>query len=301
MGLNCRCVQSEIAAPSGSVQMCSGNVQNEHVRVVSYSGDHRMIRPLVLLATGSLCLTPAALAQYNYGQDDYRSHSQTRQVSNCERTKDDKRLIGGLIGAVAGGALGVAIADDDDDHYRHRGYRGHRGYGHRGYGYRGYRGYRHHGHHNNGDEVAGALIGGVLGAVVGSELAASGTDCSPKWNYAEIPAPTRQAYGPGWEPVPGTTVSSAATLPRSPGVVYQNDVNPVLYGGPAQVALPPQQQSELRVERSAAYEPAPGTELNCRTIKRQTQLPDGKTVLEPVEVCQSTSGQWEIQSVDELY
>ncbi|MEO0551321.1 MAG: hypothetical protein AAFZ91_15490 [Pseudomonadota bacterium] len=255
-----------------------------------------MIRSSLLLISGCLCLTPAALAQYNYGQDNYRGYATSNQASNCERIQDDKRLIGGLIGAVAGGALGVAIADDGDDHYYHRRKRYH---GHRGYGYRGYRGHHSYGYHDDGDEVAGALIGGVLGAVVGSQLAASGTDCSPKWSYSDVPPPTRQAYGQGWQPVPAPG-SPSVSPPRSPGVVYQNDPNPVLYGGPTAATLPAP-QPELRVERAATYEPAPATVLNCRQIQRQTQLPDGNTVLEPVEVCQNSSGQWEIQVVDELY
>ena len=239
---------------------------------------------LAASAVGFICV-PTAIAQGNqYGGYGY-GHSPQPVNSHCEQIRDEKRVVGGLIGAVAGGALGVAIADDDDDHHYHRRYRGYRGYhGHRGYGYgygRRHRGY-HHGH-SNGDEVAGAVIGGILGAVVGSELAGSSVDCTPKWNYAEVPPPTRQAVGSAWNAPPRTP--NYGNPPRS--VLYSNQPLPgELAGGPA--AATPAIETPYRVTPTEPVEFQP----ECTTVQRETSLPDGAVVREPVEVCRNTDGDW---------
>lgn len=240
-----------------------------------------MIRTLLIASAATLCLAPAAQAQYNYGYDN-GYHTNTIK-SGCERERDNNRLVGGLIGAVAGGALGVAIADDNDDHYRgRRHYRGHRGY-HRGYG----RHHRYH-HNNNGDEVAGAIIGGVLGAVVGSELAGSSTDCrtvSNRYNYntMNVAPPTRQAFA----------TASPQPVNAQPSYRYQPQ-NDTLYGGPAGAGP----REPIRVTRS---EPQPNYAPTCRTVQRETRLPDGQLVREPVSVCQDNNGEWNLQDGESRY
>lgn len=227
----------------------------------------------------SFLVAPVAMSQGSYYGHYGDGHAPTQTNSHCEKMKDDKKLVGGLIGAVAGGALGVAIADDGDDKHYHRSYRGYRGY----HGHRGWRhGRRHHGyyhHDDNGDEIAGALIGGVLGAVVGSELAGNSVDCAPKWNYAEVPPPTRQAQGRAWNAPPQT--SNYGNPPRS--VVYSNQPLPgELAGAPQTIQTP------YRVTPPAPTEFQP----ECTTVQRETALPDGSVAREPVEVCREADGGW---------
>ncbi len=235
-----------------------------------------MIRLTLLAGAAALCLSPLAFAQsYN---------------SNCERIKDDQALVGGLIGAVAGGVLGAAIADDGDD-YRHRGYRGH--HGHRGYRHHGYR------HNNDGDEVAGALIGGVLGAVVGAGIASSGTDCTPAYSsysprvetygYGDVPSPTRLPYGPAWNSQPNGA-------PSAPQPVNYGYGQQPLYGGESDVpAAPPPPPTQTPGPAQPVYAP------ECQSVQRETRLPDGGVIREPVEVCRQADGSWEFQQDDYSY
>lgn len=243
-----------------------------------------MIRTMLFAGAAALCLAPAAQAQYHNGYDN--GYYQSAQKSGCEREQDSNRLVGGLIGAVAGGALGVAIADDNDDHYRgRRHYRGHRGYR----GYRGHHGYRHN---NDGDEIAGALIGGVLGAVIGSELAASGTDCrrtvTNNYSYRamNVAPPTRQAFA---------TANPQPVSSQQP-YAYGNP-GEQLYGGPASNAGP---REPIRVTRTQP-EPQPAYAPTCRTVQRETRLPDGQVVREPISVCQDSNGQWNMQDGESRY
>lgn len=229
-----------------------------------------MIRLSLVAGAAALCFTPIAQAQYNY-QDYNRS-----QHSNCADQKDDNRVLGSVLGAVAGGLIGVAIADDGDDYYHRRGYRGHRGY----HGYRGYRGHRYH-RHNDGDEVAGALIGGVLGAVVGGEIASSNTDCRTSYasNYAYngVAPPTRQPFG--------NQQATTTTPVYQPGPQTQSQN---LYGGPRATEV----TEPIRITRPNESELTTPSVAQCTTVQRQTRLPDGNLVLEPVEVCQDASGEW---------
>lgn len=238
-----------------------------------------MIRTALALGATALCLAPAVQAQsynsYGYGHSPNASH-----IAHCKQIKNDKRVVGSLIGAVAGGVLGAAIADDGDDHHYHRrGYRGHRGYyGHRGH-YR-HRGYGYHHKDDDGDQIAGALIGGVLGAVVGGELASSGTDCKPveTYSYAGVPAPTRSPHGSAW-------ATSPQEANRAYSVGYQQQGQELYGSAPAPTPAP--------VYSDPA--PAPVTEPDCRTMQRETRLPDGEVLLEPVDVCRTPDGSWSVQ------
>lgn len=239
-----------------------------------------MIRTTLFAGAAALCFAPMAQAQYNssYGYED--GYQVRQAAAGCERERDDNRVAGTIIGAVAGGLLGAAIADDDGGHRRHRGYRGHR---------------RHHGynHNNNGDEVAGALIGGVLGAVVGGEIASSNTNChtrSARYAYDNIAPPTRQAFAPSQ---PYRT--SAPTYPAAPPVQYPAEQP--LYGGPEAQNTPPSQP--VRITRTDPVQPtAPAA---CETVQRETRLPDGTLVREPVSVCQDAYGEWQMQNGEAQY
>ncbi len=250
-----------------------------------------MIRTVLFAGAAALCFAPMAQAEH---QNGYGYNSYQNQVNSaCEREKDDNKLVGGLIGAVAGGALGVAIADGNDHHSR-RGYRGHRG--HRGHGRR--HGYRRHRGGGNGDEIAGAVIGGLLGAVIGSEIAGSSTNCNrtvTRYNYADVPSPTRQPYGPAWNSAPQSTNPSlpVAEYPRS------NDLS----GGPVTappVAQPP--QPPIRVTPTGTEtEAGTGTTLQCQVLQRETRTQDGSVVRDPVRICQMPDGTWQIDADEALY
>lgn len=239
-----------------------------------------MIRTALFASAAALCLAPMAQGQ-SYPSYGYQDGYQVRQSSGggCERERDDNRVAGTIIGAVAGGLLGAAIADNDGGHhgYRSRGYRGHRGYG------------RHRGHHRggDGDEIAGALIGGVLGAVVGGEIASSGTDCqtrNTRYAYDNIAPPTRQAFAPS-QPYQ-TAAPAYTTQPQYPAQSAYPAVEQPLYGGPADPITPPSQP--VRITRTDV---AP----QCQTVQRETRLPDGSVVREPVSVCQGSNGEWQMQ------
>ena len=227
-----------------------------------------------LLMSGlALCLTPVATAQYGYGHNDgyYQQHVSTP----CKREKNENRLAGAVVGAVAGGLLGSAIgenADDDDDYYySHRRFRGYRGY-------RGYRGHRrYHRHHDSDDnQIAGAVIGAVLGGVVGSELAASTTDCHDSsvsgYRYGDVPPPTRRPHTVTRDygythpaPRPVSTTTRTVRVEEEP-----------LYGGPTYTS-------------------------DCQTVQRETRLPDGSMVREPVSVCRDRDGRWELTDDQDRY
>lgn len=249
-----------------------------------------MIRTALFAGAAALCFAPVAQADHEYGYGSGYQTQNTQVQSGCERERDDNRLVGGIIGGVAGAALGVAIADDDDHYHRRRGYRGKRGYR----GYRGQRGYRHN---SDGDEIAGALIGGLLGAVVGSEIAGSNTDCrtvASRSHYRDlnVAPPTRQAFGS----------SQAYNVNASPNYSYTPNTQPVyetddetLYGAPA---TPPEQP--IRITRSPG-QAAPLYGAQCQTVQRETRLPDGAVVREPVRVCQGTDGKWQMQGAEAAY
>lgn len=214
-------------------------------------------------------LAPTAAAQSSYG---YTDGYNVQYNDSCARSNSDNRAAGALIGALAGGVLGVAIADNDDHYHRgHRGYRGHRGRWHRGH-----RGYRHN---DDGDEIAGALIGGVLGAVVGSEIAGSAsTDCRARdaryQRYVQdnIAPPTRQPFA-------SSTGYQSVSTPAYPAAPAYPDVP--LQGAPDEVF--------------------DGETLRCEALRRETRLPDGTLQQDPVTVCQMPDGQWQIQEGQPQY
>lgn len=258
-----------------------------------------MIRKLftaaVLSGGAVLCLSGAASAQYAYHGSDYgyehgyyETAQPVRHNSKCKREKDENRVAGAVVGAIAGGLLGSAIGgeiDDDNDRYHNRGYRGHRGY--RGYrGYRGHRGRHHRNRDSDGAQIAGAVLGAVVGGVAGSEIAAGGTDCRETtsdhdYRYGEIPPPRRvhttsRDYGyTQTAPQPVSTTSRTVRTVR-----VEEDP---LYGGPTETR---------RVVRTTT-QPAPVYQPECQTVQRETRLPDGSIVREPVSVCQSSNGRWE--------
>ncbi|MEL7043069.1 MAG: hypothetical protein AAGL90_16240 [Pseudomonadota bacterium] len=252
-----------------------------------------MIRTCLLASAVAFGCAPAALADHNH----YGTYSAQPSVASiaCEKQRDSDRLAGGVVGAVAGGLIGAAIGgalEPDNGYHRYRGYRGYRGY-HR---YRGYR--RHHRgyYHDRGDdgaEIAGAVIGGVLGAAIGSEVAADSTNCYRTYSYGiakrsyghgDPYAPTRSPTGPAWEnPDLQQSARRADPLPAS------SPAYPSVPAYPSEPAYPTPDQDELLGAPEESR-----TQGDCTTVRRETRLPDGTVIREPVEVCQTADGRWQM-------
>lgn len=250
---------------------------------------------ITALLAGVTLLAGAAHAQYDRGY----GYGHGSITTNCEQVRNDNRLAGALVGAVIGGVAGGAIGNnlgDDDDHYYYR--RNHyRGY----HGYRGHRGYRHHRRHygyhhrkndNDGEVIAGAVIGALVGGVAGSELAGSQTDCNPRV-YGNVAPPTRQAYGRGWSEPRPVAVRDPYANARDPyaGVPdpYANAPDPYarngdLYGGR-------DYGEDVHYE-----EPYQGSGRECRTVTRVTTLPSGEQLREDTQACRDTpNDDWALQ------
>jgi hypothetical protein len=228
-----------------------------------------MMKSSLIAVLTTVCISPLALADHEpvYGP------GASPAAFGCEAAKRDQQTAGALLGAVAGGLLGAAIADDNGNHAHHR-HRRHHGH---------YRHYRHHGP-SSGDQVAGAVIGGVLGAVIGSEVARSNVDCTPKWDHRATPPPTRVAEGPAWN-APART-ADYGNPPRS--VVYSNEPPAPLLGGPDD---PSALIAQGRPEPLDPAEAGAGKDT-CQTIQRETLLSNGTRLREPVQICQDTQGHW---------
>lgn len=208
-----------------------------------------------LLGAACFAVPAAAHAQSGYYGDGYYNHAGPNV--RCQQQREDRQItgavVGGLLGAVAGGLIADNNFDDDDDHWHHRRYRGrhwrafddfdHYGYGRR---YRGHRYYRHRGYDDDDGEVlAGVLIGGALGAVAGGALAESNVNCQEEWRYPDVPRPTRSAYGPAWS-------------------------GPPIYTGHQLAGAPDTQDDRFK---------------DCELVWQETRLPDGRLIREQVEAC----------------
>ncbi|MGH1422452.1 MAG: hypothetical protein ACRBEQ_11600 [Hyphomonas sp.] len=235
-------------------------------------------RSLILAAFGAAMVVsaPAAAAQSNYGY----GHNAPVRNTQCERQRDDDKLAGGVAGALIGGLIGGAIGNevaDDDDHYRgRRGYRGYRGYRnryHRGYGH------RHRGNKSNDEEViAGALIGAVIGGIAGSSIAedssrpctVSGSVHSRDYQSGSIPRTTEGLYG-GPE-----IMERRSNYPRT-------------------VSTYPTSNGTAGPRTTRTYPTTPSHE--CRTIYRETRLPDGRVERDPVTACRDgQNGEWQVET-----
>jgi surface antigen len=223
------------------------------------------------LAIASLAIPATASAQGAYGY----TYNPPVQNVQCERQRKDDQFAGVLVGAIAGGLIGGAIGNniDDGDAYRYRGHRGHRGY-------RGYRG--HHGHggyykgNGNSDEVAaGAILGAIVGGLAGGAIA------EDTRRPCQVATPYGSASG-GAYPTGG--------IPRT---------TDGLYGGPEVMTYPntppPSRTYPVSTTAGPTLPPQPGTDIECRTIERETRLPDGQVIRDPIMACRDPyDGRWEI-------
>lgn len=221
------------------------------------------------LALSGLAIPATAAAQSGYG---YTYNAPVQNVQ-CERQKKDDQLAGVLVGAIAGGLIGGAIGNniDDGDAYRHhRHYRGYRGYrGHRGY-------HRHHRGNGNSDEVAaGAILGAIVGGIAGGAIA----------DDTSRPCQVATPYG-----------SSPNTAYPTGGIPRTTDG---LYGGPEVMTYPntppPSRTYPVSTAPGPTLPPQAGTNIECRTIERETRLPDGQVIRDPITACRDPyDGNWEI-------
>ena len=228
-----------------------------------------MRKSLASLVLG-LGLVGAASAQsygysdHGYQHNDYRE-VQHRQADPCIKQRKDGQtggaIVGGLLGALAGGAIGNNI-DGRGDRFR-RGFRGQRGGG--------FRNFRRGRSNNSGRVAAGAVIGGLVGAVAGSQVGKSSVKCNTYHSSVNtsgyrgdpsIAAPTRQPWTstqtqsyPVSQPTTTTRTVRTIPAPTQPTQVYRND--------------------DLR-----------GGRQSCETLTRVTRLPDGREIREQVQDCQ---------------
>lgn len=233
---------------------------------------------------------PASAQGYGYngynGYDDYGYQQPTYHNSGCEAARRSNQTAGGLLGAVAGGLIGAAIADDDDDRHRHRGHRYSRGWD-RGYGY-GYRGRGHHRHKGNGDQVAGAVIGAIVGGVAGSAIGGSATNCNqaPRQVYNAPPQQPRQVYGGQYGSQPyGYNNRQQATY-GSTDYGYDGYGNEELYGSrydPHYGAT----TTGYNAGYTQSYDSG-----ECRTVYRDRYV-NGQRVSEPATACNVGGDRWE--------
>lgn len=229
------------------------------------------------IAAGSLGLMALALpmqaqAQYGYPYSD----PGVRNVQ-CERQKSDNSaagtIVGVLAGALIGGAIGNEISDDNDGHrYRGGGYGYGRGYG----GGRGYHGGHRGNDDNDGEVIAGALIGAFVGGAAGNSLASgSSGDCAV-------------AYAPNYSSSPsGSIPRTTQGLYGGPETMGQGSSYPAAY--PSEPSYPsyPDYRDEPRYQEPAR---------DCRVIQRETRLPDGQVQRDPVTACwNETTRDWRVQ------
>jgi hypothetical protein len=130
----------------------------------------------------------------------------------------------------------------------------------------------------------------VIGAAIGSEVAAGSTNCrtTRTYEYSSDPyAPTRSPTGPQWETPQQapTRVYSTTTQPTRTVTTRTVSTQPQdqddLYGGPTDTAT-------TTTGPRRVYTQTP----ECTTVQRETRLPDGGVVREPVEVCKGSDGRW---------
>jgi uncharacterized protein YcfJ len=216
------------------------------------------------LFASALFTAPSAFAEhYGYGQ---------ARNTACEKQKQGDKakgiVVGALLGAVAGGAIGNQVEDDYDDRGRYGRYDRYGRYGR-------YDRYNHHRHNGNddgdGEVIAGALLGAVAGGLIGSAVADNNSgNCEVAGQFypsgypeGQIPRTTEGLYGR-----PGETGSRyPESAPRSYPISQPSYPNDRDYG---------------RDE--------------CRTIYRETRMPDGRVDREPVTACRDGyNGGWRVQ------
>ncbi|MEO0883611.1 MAG: glycine zipper domain-containing protein [Pseudomonadota bacterium] len=217
----------------------------------------------------ALMSAPQATAQINCGQDN--------------------RAAGAVIGAIVGGTAGGVIANNTrrDVFVGRRGFRGHRGF--HGRGFR-----RGRVVTRRGNQGLGIALGALAGGVIGNQIAAQNARPCPTFI---TPA---QRYGD-----PFARSLHGAQTHHTTHVVADGpiDLNAVKYGDPfggrpvVRTAAPPSPAIETRQRDDLAggptQLPSGVFEPQCQTVFQTTELPDGSSARQPIEVCQySEGGEW---------
>ncbi|MEM6410307.1 MAG: glycine zipper domain-containing protein [Pseudomonadota bacterium] len=214
------------------------------------------------------------------------------QVINCGQ---DNRAAGAVVGALVGGAAGGIIANnvERDVFVGRRGFRGHRGfYGHRGYYGRGFR--RGRFVTRRGNQELGIVLGALAGGIIGNQIAAQNANPCPTFV-----SPSQRFGDPFARPLQGAPTQHTAHVVADGPI----DLNAVKFGDPfggrPVVRTPIQAQEPIdtrqRDDLAGGVQNLPQGvfEPQCQTVFQNTELPDGGTIRQPVEVCQySEGGEW---------
>jgi len=237
-----------------------------------------MMKSLVIggVALAAMAAAPLAASAQAYGYG-------APYNSACERQNSDDKATGTVVGALVGAAAGAAIGNntgDNDSRWQYNRYGRHSRHGYWDKG------------NNDGEVLAGALIGAFLGGVAGNAIASDGAK----------PCAVATPYG-------GTYPADYGAYPYI-AAEYSGDSIPRttdgLYGGPADIRSHPQPSyapapaaPPSNYRASAPQVPAPPPQAaepeECRTVWRETVLPDGAKVRDPVTACRTGyQGDWEI-------
>ena len=236
----------------------------------------------VALMTMAAAPLAASAQAYGYG---------TPYNSACERQNSDNKaagtVVGALLGAAAGGAIGNNVGDNDSRwHYNRYGRHGRHGYWDKG--------------NNDGEVIAGALLGAIVGGVAGNAMAGSSAQ----------PCQTATPYGGSYRADYGAYPYLAAeysgdSIPRTTNGLYgspqdlRSHPQPT-YSQPSYTQPAPAPPPAPTNYRTPAPQPAPPAQSEeCRTVWRETTLPDGAMVREPATACRVGAGEWEIVNEDE--
>lgn len=239
---------------------------------------------MAILACGvsllAVSLPGEAHAQYGYGYDPYPAPARNVQ---CERQKSADGTGGAIVGALVGGLIGGAIGNNiDNDRY--------------------YTKYRRHGppryykesRSNSGQVAVGATLGALVGGMAGSDIGKkSSGDCQVAYApvgsyssvpYGSIPQSTQGLYG-------GAEVMRGApnTYPQPAPQPYPASGYPSYPAPTPAPSYPPSGGYGYGAGQSAG--PA-----DCRVIHRETRMPDGQVMRDPVTACwNDATRQWQVQ------
>ncbi|KCZ57020.1 hypothetical protein HY29_07700 [Hyphomonas beringensis] len=231
---------------------------------------HSLVIGALGLLTLAIPATAAAQGAYGYG------YNAPARNTACEQQRKDDKVAGTVIGAIGGALIGGAIGNnvEDGDKHWHRGRRGYRGHRrHRGY---------YHGNGNSDEVATGAILGAVIGGIAGNSMAGSTSKpcaVATPYNYqtgrypqGAIPRTTDGLYG---------GPQSAGSYPAYPNTPPPSRTYPAsTRPGPAYPSYP-QPQTDAR---------------ECQTITRETRLPDGRIIRDPVTTCRDPyDGTWVIE------
>jgi outer membrane lipoprotein SlyB len=250
-----------------------------------------MVKSLLIGGIALAAITAAPLVAsaqaYGYG---------TPYNSACESQNRDNKtagtVIGAIVGAAAGGAIGNNVGDNDSRWHYNR-------YDRRGrYGRHGRRGYWDKGN-NDGEVVAGALLGAIVGGMAGNAMASSNaTPC-------QVATPNGGSYRADYGAYPYIASEySGGSIPQTTEGLYGRPQDLRTHPratAPAPASYPSSYPGYPETPAPRASAPAPQPE-ECRTVWREVTLPDGQVIRDPATACrEGYDGEWEIIDEDELY